>query len=99
MSVSAISSTLGQAVAAGEFAPRAAPAAMPFSQLLTGLVDQTQQQHVNVSRELERVATGQAEGVNDLVTSVAQADLAFRLMLEIRDRLIASYHEVMRMQV
>ena len=100
MSIAAISSGVGQAVAAGEFAPRtAATGEVPFARLLGGLVEQTQDQQLSVGRELERIATGEASGVNDLVTTVAQADLAFRLMLEIRDRLIASYHEIMRMQV
>jgi len=34
-----------------------------------------------------------------VVLTASQADLAFRLVMEIRDRLIASYQEVMRMQM
>jgi len=43
--------------------------------------------------------TGEAESIHDVVLTTSRADLAFRLMMEIRNRLIASYQEVMRMQI
>lgn len=89
---------LGNPAASG-IAPRSAPHEAPFASVLTDLVQQTQNRQASVVTELERVVTGEATGVHDLVASVAQADLAFRLALEVRDRLIASYHEIMRMQV
>lgn len=82
-----------------EMLSRAPTTDVPFARVLTDLVQDTQGRQAAVSRELERIVSGEATGVHDLVVSVAQADLAFRLVLEIRDRLIASYHEIMRMQV
>jgi flagellar hook-basal body complex protein FliE len=99
MSISAINAATGQAVAAAEFAPRTAAAEMPFARVLTDVVAQAQVHQSGIGHELERIVAGEANGVQDLVNSMTQADLAFRMMLEIRDRLIASYHEVMRMQV
>lgn len=80
-------------------AARAAGGAVPFGQVLTDLLQQTQDRQAAVATELERIVTGEATGVHDLVVSVAEADLAFHLVMEIRDRLISSYHEIMRMQV
>lgn len=90
---------LTQAAAAGETALKGSSAEVPFSRVLTDLVEQTQERQAGIGVELERIVTGEVDGVHDLVTSVAQADLAFRLVMEIRDRLIASYQEIMRMQV
>ena len=57
------------------------------------------QQQRQVDAELQKVVTGETDHVHDLVVSVAKADLALRLVIEVRDQLISSYQEVMRMQM
>lgn len=79
--------------------PAGGDSGLPFGDVLRDLVQSTSQRQAQVGDELQRVLTGEAGGVHDLVTSVAEADLAFRLTLEVRDRLISAYQEVMRMQV
>ncbi|MCA9057292.1 MAG: flagellar hook-basal body complex protein FliE, partial [Planctomycetaceae bacterium] len=37
--------------------------------------------------------------IHDVVLTTAKANLAFQLVMEIRNRLITSYQEVMRMQM
>ncbi|MEZ6064730.1 MAG: flagellar hook-basal body complex protein FliE [Planctomycetaceae bacterium] len=51
-----------------------------------------------IGTEVERLVTGETDNIHDLVVSVARADIAFRF-LEVRDQLISSYQEVMRMQI
>ena len=72
---------------------------VPFSNVIADLVQETNQSQQQVSAKLEDLVTGQTDSVHDVVLSVAKADLSFRLMMEIRDRLITSYQEIMRMQV
>lgn len=62
------------------------------------LKDVNQQQH-QADSSIQQLMTGETDSVDDVVMSVVQADLAFRMVLEIRNRLISSYQEVMRMQV
>ncbi|MCA9067156.1 MAG: flagellar hook-basal body complex protein FliE, partial [Planctomycetaceae bacterium] len=52
-----------------------------------------------VGAGIRDLVTGETDSIHDVVLTASQADLAFRLVMEIRDRLIASYQEVMRMQV
>ena len=59
-------------------------------------VNQDYMQSDQVVRDL---VTGNTGDVHDVVMAVAKADLAFRMVLEIRNRLIDSYQEIMRMQV
>lgn len=98
MMVNGVSAGVNSTAAAG-IASRSTAHEVPFASVLTDLVQQTQERQSSVVTELERIVSGEATGVHDLVASVAQADLAFRLALEVRDRLISSYHEIMRMQV
>ncbi len=72
---------------------------VPFSELVEGLVKQTNEQTQQAQQSVEQLVTGEATSLHDVVLTASRADLAFRLMMEIRNRLISSYQEVMRMQV
>lgn len=72
---------------------------LPFSDLIKGLVQQTDQQQLAAEQGVQQLVTGETDSIHDVVLTASRADLAFRLMMEIRNRLIASYQEVMRMQV
>jgi len=70
-----------------------------FGDVVKGMLNDVNQQHVQADASIEQLITGETDNVDDVVMSVVQADLAFRMVLEIRNRLISSYQEVMRMQV
>ena len=72
---------------------------LPFADLVKGLVQQTDQQQKMAQNSVQQLITGETDSVHEVVLTTSRADLAFRLMMEIRNRLIASYQEVMRMQV
>ena len=80
-------------------AQKSAPAEVPFSSLISELVQETNSQQQAVGGELEKLIAGESTSMHDLVLTAAKADLSFRFLMEIRDRLISSYQEVMRMQV
>ena len=42
---------------------------------------------------------GETDNLHSVMLQMAQADLAFRLVLEVRNRLTEAYQEVMKMQV
>jgi len=72
---------------------------LPFADLVKSMVQQTNAQQVSAKDSVEQLITGETDSIHDVVLTASRADLAFRLMMEIRNRLIASYQEVMRMQV
>lgn len=72
---------------------------LPFADMVKGLITETDQQQVTAQDSVRQLITGETDSIHDVVLSTSRADLAFRLMMEIRNRLIASYQEVMRMQV
>ena len=45
------------------------------------------------------LATGESDNIQGVVMSAAQADLAIRMVIEMRNRLVNTYQEIMRMQV
>lgn len=70
-----------------------------FSGVISGLVQDSNAQHIQADESVKHLVTGEVENVHDVVLSVAKADLSFRMLLEIRNRLIDAYQEIMRMQV
>jgi flagellar hook-basal body complex protein FliE len=66
-----------------------------FDQALQGAA----QSHQNAQAAIHDLATGKTDQLHGVLLQVAQADLSFRLILEIRNRLTDAYQEIMKMQV
>jgi len=45
------------------------------------------------------MVTGQVTEVHDVMIAAKEAQMAFELLLEVRNKLLESYQEIMRMQV
>jgi flagellar hook-basal body complex protein FliE len=48
---------------------------------------------------VEGAVTGQVGEVHDVMIAAEEAQLAFELMLEVRNKLLESYNQIMQMQV
>ncbi len=72
---------------------------IPFADLVKGLLQDTNQQQIAVQDSVKSIISGETDSIHDVVLTASKADLAFRLVMEIRNRLISSYQEIMRMQV
>ncbi|MCA9012255.1 MAG: flagellar hook-basal body complex protein FliE [Planctomycetaceae bacterium] len=78
---------------------KSANGSLPFAEMVKGLITETDQQQLQSQDSVRQLITGETDSIHDVVLTTSRADLAFRLMMEIRNRLIESYQEVMRMQV
>ena len=72
---------------------------LPFADLVNDLLQNANGQQADVKESINQLVTGETDSIHDVVLTAAQADLAFRLVMEVRDRLISSYQEIMRMQM
>jgi flagellar hook-basal body complex protein FliE len=77
----------------------AGPAEAPFTKLVDQLLSYTEGKQVRADQAVMDLAAGRTESVHNVMLAVAEADLSFRLVLEIRNRLSDAYQEIMRMQV
>ena len=67
--------------------------------IFSKLVQDADAQNRMADEQFAKFATGQSEGMHQVVLTAAKADLSFRLVLELRNKLMDSYQEIMRMQV
>ena len=82
--------------------PIAAPAKSGtegFGSIMKGLVQDANQQQMLAGNSIEQFATGQTDNIQDVAVAMAKADISFRLVMEVRNQLMESYQEIMRMQV
>lgn len=69
-----------------------------FSQMVGDLLTHVDQVQKQADVSIQKLAEGDSVSLQDVVLRMEEADLTFRLMKEIRDKLISAYKEVMSMQ-
>lgn len=95
-------------------APDAATAAMPampslqpaptdavgqFGQLVTQGLDRVNNDLVASQVDMQRLATGNATDLHNIMIHLEESQLSFQLMMQVRSRLLDAYSDVMKMQV
>jgi flagellar hook-basal body complex protein FliE len=67
--------------------------------LFQQLLDNAAHSHESADAALHDMAVGQTDNLHEVMLQMAQADLSFHLVLEIRNRLTDAYQEIMKMNV
>lgn len=78
---------------------QAGAAGPSFSETLSQVLGEVNDLQQRADRLAEQLATGEIQNVHDVVIAQQEAAIAFRLIQEVRDKLVAAYQELMRMQV
>ncbi|OVE77707.1 flagellar hook-basal body complex protein FliE [bacterium F16] len=68
-----------------------------FGDMLTKLIEEVDDKQKIADESIKQLATGEETSIQDVVMKLEEADMTFRLMKEIRDKLVAAYKEVMSM--
>lgn len=70
-----------------------------FGRLLDGLVATVDTKQDAAQAITKRVLLGESDQLHQSVIAMQEASVAFTLMVEVRNKLVESYQELMRMQV
>lgn len=70
-----------------------------FGDVLKQMVEDVNSMQVAADEMQVQLATGEISDVHDVMIAVEEANVAMELMLEIRNKIIEAYQEVMRMPV
>jgi flagellar hook-basal body complex protein FliE len=70
-----------------------------FGNLLQSFIQDVNNLQNNADQMVQKFALGQVEDVHQVVVATEEANIAFQLLLEIRNKLVDAYHELMRMGV
>lgn len=75
------------------------PAAGGFGQMLDGMVSMVDTKQAQANELTKKVLLGDTDQLHQSVIAMQEASTAFSLMVEVRNKLVDSYQELMRMQV
>lgn len=70
-----------------------------FSQQLQSAISNVEQAQVQRDMSVEDMVSGEVIEAHDVMIAAEEAQLTFELMLEIRNKLLESYNQIMQMQV
>ena len=85
--------------AAAAVKPQAANPFGSFASVLSEAVNNVNQVHQTANDSVERFLTGENEEVHDMVMATQRDELTFQLFLQVRNKVVDAYQEVMRMQM
>ena len=70
-----------------------------FHAAFTDAVAKVETFQTNAQASIDRFLTGEGEELHKVALATQQAELSFDLFLQVRNKVVAAYEEVMRMQV
>jgi flagellar hook-basal body complex protein FliE len=70
-----------------------------FHAAFTDAVSKVESFQQNAEASVNRFLSGEGEELHQVALSAKQAELSFDLFLQVRNKVVAAYEEVMRMQV
>ena len=75
------------------------PSSDSFATMLGRMVSDVNAQQNNAAQTVGALQGGQPVPLHQAVISMEEANVSFQLMVEVRNRLLESYQEIMRMQI
>ena len=79
--------------------PARPPGGSDFSNILQGAIDQVELSRSDANQSVQNFLAGEGDDLHSTVLAVQRADLEFEMLMQVRNKVISAYQEVMRMPV
>jgi len=70
-----------------------------FGDLLKNALKDVNDAQLNADEAIKKVLNGETQNIHETMIALQKADVSLKLMLEVRNRLLEAYQEIMRTQV
>ena len=70
-----------------------------FSDLLGQAINKVNTSEASADDAVNQMLTGKADNVHDVMIAMEKSEITLKLAVEVRDKVVNAYQEVMRMQV
>jgi len=70
-----------------------------FGETLKSFIEEVNHLQKEAGYSIEKLAAGEINDVHEVMVAVEKASVSFELMMEIRNKIVDAYRELMRMQV
>jgi flagellar hook-basal body complex protein FliE len=72
---------------------------MGFSGLINQGLDQVNQQLISSQVDLQKLAVGDSQNLHQIMMNLEESRISFQLMMQVRNRLLEAYQDIMKMQI
>jgi flagellar hook-basal body complex protein FliE len=69
-----------------------------FLSSLTSAIEQVEQVHTDAQQQISELLQGNRQDVHNVMIAVEKADVAFQLMMQVRNKIVNAYQEIERLQ-
>ncbi len=70
-----------------------------FSDVIRDVVCDVNAQQVNAGKAVQQMISGEADNIHDVMIAVEKARTSFDLLMEVRNKALDMYRELMRIQI
>jgi flagellar hook-basal body complex protein FliE len=70
-----------------------------FGAILKDAISAANELQKQSDQEIQKLMTGESQDLHNTVIAMQKADLSFQMMMQVRNKIIQAYQEIMRMQV
>ena len=75
------------------------PDSPSFSEMLKESIEEVNDLKIEADKAIENLAAGKSGDIQGTIIALDKADVSFKLMMEVRNKIVSAYQEVMRTQV
>lgn len=90
---------VGPTAKPGQSGPTTGPDGKSFNDLLLDSLDQVNRLQQEAADGVEKVVTGETDNLAEVLTAVRKADVAFSMLMEMRNKMVEAYREVQQMRL
>lgn len=70
-----------------------------FGQMLTESIDKVNEAQHTADTSIKELAAGRTKNIHETMLQIENADASLKLMMQVRNKVLDAYKEIMRMQV
>lgn len=80
-------------------ADSAQASATPFKDVLSGAIQEVESSQANANQSVQKFLSGEGDDLHSTILATQRADLEFQMFLQVRNKVVSAYQEIMKMQM
>ena len=70
-----------------------------FGNMLTSMMSQVNEKQTTGDQAIEKLQSGEAKHLHEVMIAVEEADISLRMLVQMRNKALTAYEEIMLMQI
>lgn len=70
-----------------------------FGDMLSSMINQTNEKQISGDQAIQKLQSGEAKHLHEVMIAAEEADISLRMLVQMRNKALTAYEEIMRMQI